>query len=131
MTIIATPSLEPTPFSVTYPPLNPPVIPTFLIPLSFENNIFEKEIQLSIGTLSVILLFQLNSIDNQLYLSAYTKDRTIVYFGGFRCVFGAYINQFDNGFPYLIFFIDNSGNAYEKITFENLNSGVGMYAKSR
>lgn len=101
------------------------------IPLRFEDNIQQKQITLTINNESFVLLFQLNPIDTNLYLTCYSKNQDIIYFASYRCVFGNYINKLDAGLNYMFFFIDNSGNNYEQIDFIALNNGVNMYAKSR
>lgn len=101
------------------------------VPLNFESNITEKEITVSIQNNTYIFFFQYNAIDTNLYLSVYTQNKTIIYFGSYRCVFGNYINKIDNGLPYLIFFMDESGTNLEQIDFTVLNQGVSMYVQSR
>jgi hypothetical protein len=120
-----------TPFTT----LNPPPfvqVPTWKLPLSqFQNGINEQLVNVSIQNSSYTFYFQNNVIENNLFLSVYGVNQSPIYFGSYRCVFGDYINFIDNGFPYLIFFVDTTNNGYTNITFQNLNNGVNMYAKSR
>lgn len=105
---------------------------TYLIDLpEFATDATEQQVTTTIGNVSYNLYFQFNIIESNLFLSCYARNFDPVYFGGLRCVFGNYINKFDNGLPYLLFFIDESGQSYSKITFEALNNGVNLYANTR
>lgn len=97
----------------------------------FSSGISEQQVNVNIENVGYIFYFQNNVIENNLFLSVYGLNQSPIYFGSFRCVFGNYINQVDNGFPFLVFFIDNSNNGYTNITFNNLNNGIGLYVKSR
>jgi len=102
------------------------------LPLNqLQTNVNEQLINVNINNTAYVFYFQNNVIENNLFLSVYGANQTPIYFGSYRCVFGSYINQIDNGLPYLIFFIDTTNNAYQNITFATLNSGVNMYAKQR
>ena len=109
--------------------------PVFKIPLEFAPNITEAEVQASFGSFSCILFFNLNKVEENenLYLSCYSVDGSIVHFGSLRCVFGSYINNIDNGCNYKFFFLaaSNDTSLYPSITFDSLNKGVSMYALTR
>lgn len=109
----------------------------FSIPLNFDANSEQVSVDVSIGTTSLILFFNKNSLANDnLFLSSYSVNRTQIYFAGFKCVFGNYINFIDNGCPFLFYFLDKSnGQSYSReskpITFESINDGVTLYAELR
>jgi hypothetical protein len=110
--------------------------PVFKIPLSFEPNTTEAEVQATFGNFSCILYFNLNTVEasgSNLYLSCYTVDGTKVHFSSLRCVFGSYINNIDNGCLYKFFFLaaSNDTDPFPTITFDSLNKGVNMYALTR
>lgn len=98
---------------------------------TFNTQNYQQEVSTAIENVSYIFYFNYNIIESNLFLSCYTSGKANVYFASLRCVFGNYLNLFDNGFPYLVYFIDKSGNNYQNITFDALNNGVYMYAKSR
>ena len=104
----------------------------YQLPLdTFNTGITEQEVNISIQSNTYTFYFQNNVIENNLFLSCYGANQSPIYFGSYRCVFGNYINENDNGFPYLVFFIDSTNNNYKNITFETLNNGVNLYVKSR
>ena len=106
--------------------------PVWQLPLSqFNTDITEQQINISIQNTAYTLYFQSNPIENNLFLSCYGNNQSPIYFGSYRCAFGNYINLIDNGFPYLLFFIDTTKNNYQNITFDTLNNGVNLYAKLR
>lgn len=109
-----------------------PFTHTWQLPLSqFQTNVNEQLVNVSIQNNAYVFYFQNNIIENNLFLSVYGANQSPIYFGAYRCVFNNYINQVDNGFPYLIFFLNTSKNNYSNITFNTLNNGVNMYVKSR
>jgi len=118
----------------------------FLIPLTFASGILEKEVTVQILGKSYTLYFNLNTVEltpdyrskgtstetaSQLYLSCYDINKSNIYFGSYRCVFGAYINEVDNGFPYKFFFLNNSGKTLSVVDFDNINAGVNLFAIER
>ena len=104
----------------------------YQLPLQqFANGINEQLINISVENNSYVFYFQNNVIENNLFLSCYGSNQSPIYFGSFRCVFGNYINLVDNGFPYLVFFVDTTNNNYQNITFNTLNNGVQLYVQSR
>ena len=109
----------------------------YLIPLSFEDGVQQVEINVSISVNNFIIFLNLNSLDNSnLFISSYTLNKETIYFAGFKCVFGNYINLVDNNCPYLLYFLDKSnGQNYQRnssnITFESINNGVSLYAELR
>lgn len=118
----------------------------YQLPLFFEPGISEKEFTVSILTKTFNIYFNLNEVelDSEYeinnnpsarsinsYMSCYEINKTKIYFGSFRCVFGSYINQVDNGFPYKFFFVDTSTKKYNNITFDSMNNGVNLYAIER
>ena len=104
----------------------------FQIPLqTFPDGVQEQTVNVSIESNSYVFYFQNNLIEGNLFLSVFGSDQNPIYFGGYRCVFGNYINFIDNGFPYLIYFIDTTNNEYQNITFQTLNTGVNVYVQSR
>jgi hypothetical protein len=108
--------------------------PAYTIPLSFDSGITEKEILVTIDNFVAKLYFNINTVEqngSNLYMSCYTTDNSVVYFGSFRCVFGSYINTVDAGCPYKFFFLNNSPTNYQTITFDALNNGVNLYAVLR
>lgn len=110
--------------------------PRYLIPLSLQNVTDQIEITITINNTSFDIFFNLNSLNNNLFMSAYSIDRTVYYFAGYQCVFGNYINLIDNGCPYLFYFVDKSnGQNYSKnslpIDYNALSNGVKLYAELR
>lgn len=109
----------------------------YLLPLTFEEGVEQSDVTVNIGLSTFVLYFNLNSLsNNNLFISAYSIDKTTIYFAGLKCVFGNYINLIDNGCPYLLYFLDKSnGQNYastsQTITFEALNNGVSLYAELR
>lgn len=104
----------------------------YQLPLSkFNTTLQEQQINISINNSAYVLYFQNNIIENNLFLSCYGNNQNPIYFGSYRCVFGNYINLIDNGFPYLLFFVNTTNTVYNNITFDALNNGVNLYAKSR
>lgn len=118
----------------------------FLIPLTFAPGITEKEVTVQIAGKSYSLYFNLNFVEltpnyrsdvtatttsSQLYLSCYDINKANIYFGSYRCVFGSYINEVDNGFPCKFFFLNNSGKTLSVIDFDNINAGVNLFAIER
>lgn len=102
------------------------------IPLSkFNNGITDQQVNISIENSSYVLYFQYNQIEENLFLSCYGNNQNPIYFGSLRCILNSYINFNDNGFPYLLFFLNTTKNPYNKITFDTLNNGVNLYAKLR
>jgi len=102
----------------------------FTIPLTFPPQAQPEQVStVRIGNSSYAFRFQQNSISNELLLSVY--DNVNVYFGSLRCVSGYYMNPIDNGFPYLVYFVQNiTGDP--AITFENLTNGnVTMWLRTR
>lgn len=106
---------------------------TWNLPLpTFPDDTTEYEITMSIENAAYTFYFNLNSIEDNLFLSTYGKNQSPVYFGSYRCCFGNYINLVDAGFPYLLFFKNQGTNLIEKINFQSLNSNsIFFYAKSR
>jgi hypothetical protein len=113
---------------------------TYIVNMNFDNDTTNKEVIVNIKGQSYNFYFVLSGIENftqnevadNLFLSVYTTNKSKIYFGSLRCVFGSYINFVDNGFPYLIFFKDTSTNLINKtVTFKTLNSGVSMYLMDR
>lgn len=105
---------------------------TYFIDLpNFSTTLTDQEVTTTINNVSYNLYFQLNSIENNLFFSCYGRNFSPVYFGGLRCAFGNYLNLFDNGLPFLFFFLDESGKRYSSITFDTLNNGVKLYANDR
>lgn len=105
---------------------------TFFINLpTFSTDLYDQQVTTTIENTAYNLLFQNNIIENTLFLTCFGRNNTPIFFGSYRCVFGNYINLFDNGLPYVFFFIDESNNGYTKITFDALNNGVRMYANTR
>lgn len=109
----------------------------YLIPLSFQNITEQNEITVTIGNNVFNIFFNSNSlVNNTLFMSAYTLNRAIIYFIGYQCVFGNYINLIDNGCPYYFYFVDKSnGQNYSSnnltIDYNALNNGVKLYAELR
>jgi hypothetical protein len=108
----------------------------YLIPLSFNNPTQLTEISVTIGTTSFNLLLDLDPLFGNLFVSAYTINKTLIYFASYKCVYNSFMNQIDNGCPYLFFFVDQSnGLNYSKnslpITYDALNNGVKLYAQLR
>lgn len=108
----------------------------YLIPLLLNDAAQQTEVIVTINNFVIALLFNLNPLDNNLYLSAYTLNKSIIYFAGFRCVFGNYINLIDNGCPYLFYFLDESNlqtyvNSDFPINFDAISNGVNLYAEFR
>lgn len=108
----------------------------YLIPLSFSNQGQQAEVTATLGNTVFNLFFNLNPIFNNLFLSCYTLDKSVIYFYGYKCVFGNYINKIDNGCPFMFYFVDNSnGQNYSRnsqnITYEALSNGVQLYAELR
>jgi hypothetical protein len=114
-----------------------PTKPTYEIPLGFDDNtITNANVDVTLPEASYTFYFNLNSVEvtgNNLYLSCLGTDGQTIYFGSYRCVFGTYINELDNGCLHKFFFkvIDGDSNAYPTITFDALNKGVKMYAVLR
>ena len=104
---------------------------TYKINLSFDDEIQVQDIFVTLDKVVYLFSFCLNNIEGILYLSVTSRDRTVVYFGGYRCVFGTFFNKVDNGFPYLLFFVDKTGLNFKKITFDAVNKGVTLYARTR
>ncbi len=110
----------------------PPTATIFQLPLQqFAENISEQLINVSIQNNAYVFYFQNNIIENNLFLSCYGSNQSPIYFGSYRCVFGNYINLIDNGFPYLVYFVDSTNNNYTNVTFDTLNNGVNMFVKAR
>ena len=118
----------------------------YQIPLTFASGTTEKEVTIQIAGKSYSLYFNLNTVEltpdykalkttsttvGQLYMSCYDINKANVYFGSFKCIFGSYINEVDNGFPYKFFFLNNSGKTLSVIDFDNINSGVNLFAIER
>lgn len=108
----------------------------YILPLNFQNPSQKTEIQVTITDTTFVLLFNLNTLTNSLFLSSYTINRSINYFLGYQCAWGNYINEIDNGCPYLLYFVDQSnGQNYSKnsvpITYDLLSNGVKLYAELR
>lgn len=104
----------------------------FQLPLQkIASGVNEQLINISVENNTYVLYFQNNVIENNLFLSCYGSNQSPIYFGSYRCVFGNYINVVDNGFPYLVFFVDSTNNNYQNITFDTLNNGVQLYVQSR
>ncbi len=112
--------------------LTSPPSTIFQLPLQqFASGIQEQTINISVQNNAYVFYFQNNVIENNLFLSCFGTNQTPIYFGSFRCAFGNYINLIDNGFPYLVYFVDSTNNNYPNITFDTLNNGVNLYLKSR
>jgi len=112
------------------------VIKNYLIPLSFNNPTQLTEVAVTIETSSFNILLDLDPLYGNLFMSAYTINKTFIYFASYKCVFNSFINLIDNGCPYLLFFVDQSnGLNYSKnnlpITYDALNNGVKLYAQLR
>jgi hypothetical protein len=108
----------------------------YFVPLNFENIGQQAEVTVTLGNIVLNLFFNLNPILNNLFLSCYTFNKEKVYFYGYKCVFGNYINEIDNGCPFKFFFVDKSnGQNYSKnssnITYETISNGVNLYAELR
>jgi len=109
----------------------------YLLPLSFGEGTQQSDVTLSIANSTFIIFFNINSLsEDNLYLSSYSINKTTIYFAGYKCVFGNYINIIDNGCPYLFYFLDKSnGQNYQKtnqpITYSAINNGVSLYAELR
>lgn len=108
----------------------------YQIPLDLSNVIDSIEITVTIANNVFNVYFNLNPIDNNIYMSCYTINKSTYYFGGFKCVFGNYINKQDNGCPYLFYFLDESnGEGYASnnlpIDYKSLSNGVKLYAELR
>lgn len=118
----------------------------YQIPLTFAAGITEKEVTIQIAGKSYSVYFNLNTVEltpdyrrlnttsvtvGQLYMSCYDINKANVYFGSLKCVFGSYINEVDNGFPYKFFFLNNSGKTLSVIDFDNINAGVNLFAIER
>jgi hypothetical protein len=120
---------------------------SFYFPLSFDTGTTEREVTINIQGKSYILYFNLNTIEispdynnflspfsetaNNLYMSCYSINKSIIYFGSLRCVTDRYINNVDNGLPYKFFFIDTSGKNYKTVTFDAITNGVNLYCTAR
>ena len=108
----------------------------YVIPLNFENVGQQAEVTVTLGNIVLNLFFNLNPILNILFLSSYKLNKSVIYFYGYQCVFGNYINKIDNGCPFKFYFVDQSnGQNYSKnsqnITYEALSNGVKLYAELR
>lgn len=108
----------------------------YLIPLNIQNVQQQTEVTVTLGNVILNLFFNLNPILDVLFLSSYTINRSSIYFYGYQCVFGNYINKIDNGCPFMFYFVDQSnGQNYSKnsinITYNSLSDGVKLYAELR
>jgi hypothetical protein len=108
----------------------------YVIPLNFENVGQQTEVTVTLGNIVLNLFFNLNPILNILFLSSYTLNKTSIYFYGYQCVFGNYINKIDNGCPFKFYFVDQSNGQNfsknsENITYIALSNGVKLYAELR
>jgi len=110
--------------------------PVYRIPMSFEPNIQSKQYVINLPEANYLLNFNLNTVGiagDNVFMSCSSADNTKIYFGSYRCVFGTFINLIDNGSAHKFFFrslttaVDNIKN----ITFDNLNTTVGLYAVVR
>lgn len=111
-------------------------IKRYVIPLDLSDVKDTVEIVCTIENNVFNLFFNFNEILGSLFLSAYTLNKSQYYFAGFQCVFNSYLNEIDNGCPYLFYFVDRSnGQNYaatsQKITYESLSNGVTLYAELR